>query len=86
MCVTVLDPECPRDARLNATVGGELNSPGYPDDYESWSQCVWTIESEEDSTIELLFFEFLTEEYNDFVTVTSLVSSCPRSPPSLHML
>ena len=45
--------------------GGEIVSPGYPDNYPNNSVCVWTITGREGDRIRLTFTDFDLEESQD---------------------
>ncbi|XP_071094958.1 scavenger receptor cysteine-rich domain-containing protein DMBT1-like [Haliotis cracherodii] len=50
------------------TPAGSFTSPNYPDDYNSSLSCIYTIDTGS-TLVTLVFEDFLTERFNDFVQV-----------------
>ena len=60
---------CGSNVTLNATVGGNITSPNYPNDYDYNHRCAWDVRSEEGTIVELLILDFYTELNFDFLEV-----------------
>ena len=62
---------CGSSQVLDASEGGIIGSPNYPDNYGNYHDCYWTIVSDAGTTIRLDFLDFITEDCCDYLTVGS---------------
>ena len=69
---SIISENCGSNVTLNATVGGNITSPNYPNDYDNNHWCLWVIRSEEGTIIELVILDFYTELDFDFLEVRVL--------------
>ena len=65
----VVSANCGSDVILNATVGGNITSPNYPNNYDNGHRCFWHVRSDEGTVIRLDILDFYTEEGFDFLNV-----------------
>lgn len=69
--------------------GGQIQSPNYPDDYQSNKVCVWRITVEEGFSVGLSFqsFEVTFERTSNIVTPQNIRSdprlSCTTAVPTI---
>ena len=66
---SIISANCGSNVTLNATVGGNITSPNYPNDYDNNHRCFWNIWSEEGTVVQLTILHFQTEPRFDVLQV-----------------
>ena len=69
---SIISENCGSNVTLNATVGGNITSPNYPNDYDNNHRCAWDVRSEAGTIVELVILDFYTELDFDFLEVRVL--------------
>ena len=69
---SIISANCGSNVTLNATVGGNITSPNYPNDYDNNHRCAWDVRSEAGTIVELVILDFYTELDFDFLEVRVL--------------